>query len=129
MWVPVNTQVQQTTPFQVSTTEVFLQDRRSISLDELTELSDNSIFKFEQKPMKPYEKDEIVQMDITIEMNLNQLVIARDIYTFLDFLSDIGGIQGMLISGVALFMAFWNYNMLENYMVSKLYKLKPSHKD
>jgi len=33
--------------------------------------------------------------------------------------------QGMLISGVALFMAFWNFNMLENYMVTKLYKLKP----
>ena len=32
----------------------------------------------------------------------------------------------MLISGVALFMAFWNFNMLENYMVAKLYKLKPS---
>ena len=77
----------------------------------------------------PYEKDDIVQMDITFEMNLNQLVIARDIYTFLDFLSDIGGTQGMLISGVALFMAFWNYNMLENYMVGKLYKLKPSRQD
>ena len=32
----------------------------------------------------------------------------------------------MLISGVAVFMAFWNFNMLENYMVDKLYKLKPS---
>jgi len=55
------------------------------------------------------------------------MVVARDVYTFLDFLSDIGGMQGMLISGVALFMVFWNYNMLENYMVAKLYKLKPSH--
>ena len=35
----------------------------------------------------------------------------------------------MLISGVALFMAFWNTNMLENYIVEKLYKVKPSRKD
>jgi len=41
-------------------------------------------------------------------------------------LSDIGGMQGMLVSGVALFMTFWNFNMLENYIVAKLYKLKPS---
>jgi len=35
----------------------------------------------------------------------------------------------MLISGVALFMAFWNSNMLENYMVEKLFKLKPPRRD
>ena len=105
---------------------MFLQDVKSINMDDITELEDDTIFKLEQKPPMPYEKDDIVQMDITVEMNLNQKVVARDVYTFLDFLSDIGGIEGMLISGVALFMTFWNFNMLENYMVSKLYKLKPS---
>ena len=71
MWVPVNTQIQQTIPFLVSTTELFLQDVKSINLDDLTELSDSSVFKFEQKPVMPYEKDFVVQMDISIEMNLN----------------------------------------------------------
>ena len=60
-------------------------------------------------------------MDITVEMNLNQVIIARDGYTYLDFLSDIGGMQGMLISLIAFFISFWNYNHLENYMVSNLY--------
>ena len=72
-------------------------------------------------PLKPYEKDYNVQMDITVEMNLNQVIIARDGYTYLDFLSDIGGMQGMLISLIALFIGFWNYNHLENYMVSNLF--------
>ena len=46
-WVPVNTQIQQTIPFKVSTTELFLQDVKTINLDDLTELADNSIFKLE----------------------------------------------------------------------------------
>jgi len=69
--VPVNTQIQQTIPFKVSTTQLFLQDLKSINLDDITELEDNSIFKLDQKPVMPYEKDNIVQMDMTVEMNLN----------------------------------------------------------
>ena len=49
-------------------------------------------------------------------------MVARDGYTFLDLLADVGGIQGLLISGVAMFMAFWNYNYFDNYMASRLYK-------
>ena len=60
-------------------------------------------------------------MDITIEMNLNLKVIARAGYTILDFISDVGGIQAMLISLVAWVVAFWNYKMFDNYMVSRLY--------
>jgi len=71
MWVPVNTQIQQTIPFIVSTTELFLQDVKAISLDDLTELSNDSVFKLEPKPLMPYEKDAVVQMDISIMMNLN----------------------------------------------------------
>ena len=39
-------------------------------------------------PNRSYEKDEDVQLDITLEMNLDQIVIARDGYTVLDFISD-----------------------------------------
>lgn len=56
-------------------------------------------------------------------MNLNQLVIARDGYTALDFISDIGGMQGMLISGCAFVLAIWNYQNLDNFLVAKLYRL------
>ena len=55
------------------------------------------------------------------------MVIARDGYTFLDLLSDVGGLQGMLISGMAYVLAFWNYNHFDNFMVSRLYKIyKPN---
>ena len=93
-------------------------------MDELTELEDASIFKLDLMPMKPQEKDYNVQMDISIEMNLSQRVVARAGYTFLDYLSDIGGMQGMLISGVAYFLAFWNFNYFDDWMITRLYKMK-----
>ncbi len=35
----------------------------------------------------------------------------------------------MLISGAAVILSIWNHNQLENYMVSKLYKLVPARGD
>ena len=62
-------------------------------------------------------------MDITVEVNMNQKVIARDGYTFMDFLSDVGGMQGLLLSGIGYLIAICNYNMFDNFMVTRLYKL------
>ena len=42
-WLAINTQVQSQIPYQVSSTQLFLQDEM-INLDELTELSDGSVF-------------------------------------------------------------------------------------
>ena len=61
-------------------------------MDDLTELDDSTIFKLEMLPVKTYEKDYDAWMDFTIEMNLDQQVIARTGYTYLDFISDIGGL-------------------------------------
>ena len=67
-------------------------------------------------PIRPYEADYDVAIDITFEMNLDLKIISRDGYTALDWLSDIGGIQGIFISGLTIIIGFWNYNYLENYM-------------
>ena len=60
-------------------------------MDDLTQLTDATVFKIEGQPLRSYEKDYDAQMDITIEMNLDQNVISRDGYTILDWISDIGG--------------------------------------
>ena len=39
-----------------------------------------------------YEKDKNTAMDITFERDLNLQEVARDGYTILDWISDIGGI-------------------------------------
>ena len=63
-------------------------------------------------------------MDITIEMNLSESVIARAGYNLLDYLSAIGGMQAMLMSCVAYFLAIWNYNSFENFMVTRLFRMR-----
>ena len=67
-------------------------------------------------------------MDITFEMDLNLKVVARDGYTILDWISDIGGIQGILISALAIIIGYWNYNFFDNFMVSNLYRIQRSSK-
>ena len=95
-----------------------------INLDDFTELEDGSIFKIESQPLMSYEKDYDVQMDISFEMNLDQKVIARAGYTSLDYISDIGGMQGMLLSLMAWLIAIWNYNMFNDHLVTRLYKIE-----
>ena len=59
-------------------------------------------------------------------MNMDLNIIQRNGYTVLDILSDVGGLQGILISGISLFLGVWNYNNLENYLASKFYRFNPS---
>ena len=54
-------------------------------------------------------------------MSLDLLIVARNGYTVLDILSDVGGIESILISGVTLFLSVWNYRHFDSYMVSQLY--------
>ena len=104
-------------PFKVSATLLLLQDE-IVNFDDMTELEDETVFRLDELPIRSYEKDFDVQLDITVEMNLNQLVISRDGYTILDFISDMGGMQGMLMSGCAMVVMIWNYHYNENFLVS-----------
>ena len=94
-----------------------------VDLDALTEIEDNSIFQIEPLPIRSYEKDYCVQMDITIEMNMDKQTMTRSVYNAFDVLSDVGGIQGIIMSGIGLFIGIWNYNNFDNYMASQLYKI------
>lgn len=114
--------MRQTTPYKIQTTHLELQDEIA-DFDDLTALEDGRVFSLIKQPVISYEKDKNAQVDITIEMDLNRKVISRNGYTLLDLISDIGGIQGMLISGVAIVVGIWNYNMIDNHLVSRLYKL------
>ena len=75
-------------------------------------------------PRRSYEDDYEVQMAITIEMNLNKKTLIRSSYYVIDVLSDIGGISGIMMSFFAIILSIWNYNHFDNYMVSKLFKMR-----
>ena len=63
-------------------------------------------------------------MDITVEMNLSMNQVERAGYNFLDILSDVGGIQGLLFTFCGILLTVLNYNNFDNYLASRLYKIK-----
>ena len=92
-----------------------------LDLDEITLYEDASVFELEPKQISPYTFDDDVMANISIEMNLDLKFVSREGYTILDLISDIGGIQGIMLSFLAYVLSIFNYNLLENYMVSKLF--------
>ena len=52
------------------------------------------------------------------------IVIAREGYTVLDLLSDIGGIQSLIYSFLALVLSFLNYNYFDDFMITRLFRLE-----
>ena len=68
-------------------------------------------------------------MDISIEMSLDRRVVERTGYTVLELLSDIGGVQAILISALSLLLNIWNYNYLQDYMASNLFQFKKQHQE
>ena len=56
-------------------------------------------------------------------MDFDVIQYKKSSYHLFDFISDIGGIQSILISVFASLVSIWNYKMLDNYLVSRLYKL------
>lgn len=54
-------------------------------------------------------------------MSLNLNVVERDGYTILDLLSDVGGLEVILISGISLLLRALNHNFLDNFLISQLY--------
>ena len=55
-------------------------------------------------------------------MSMDQTLIQRSGYTILDILSDMGGMQNILISLISFTLSILNYNYLDNYLISKLFK-------
>ena len=104
-------------------TQLELQDL-ALNLDSITQLEDSSVFKLE--PLFPRSAEiegPYLVAQVSFEMNLDVVRIARDGYTVIDMLSDIGGMEAIIISGITIFLSFWNYKHFDSYMASNLYKL------
>ena len=63
-------------------------------------------------------------MDITFELDLDRKFIMRKSYNFLDLLSEVGGMIGILTVIFSSVVSSFNYNNFDNYMVSRLFKVK-----
>ena len=122
-WIPISTQVQQMKVFEVSKQDLALQDQ-PISLEQITEIKEPHSFQLNSIASRPFEYDgsEFVA-GIDIQNNLDFTSIWRDSYTFFDVLSDTGGMASALISLFLPLVGLLNYNHLESYISSRLFKI------
>lgn len=94
-----------------------------INLDEVTELQDSSVFRLVRMPSAPAEMElDNFIFGTGIQMNLDQTVISRTGYTFLDVLSDVGGLSSIVISALSIIIAVFNHNHFDTFLVTQLFK-------
>ena len=53
----------------------------------------------------PYEEDDDTWIMVTVEMDPNLMKYERTIYTFFDLLSDLGGLNGILMTIAGIIIA------------------------
>ena len=87
------------------------------------------LFRIQQLETRPYEKFDNTWVSVTVEMDLNVVHYERNVYTFFDMLSDVGGLNGILVTILAMFATLWNYNSFDNFMVSRLFKIQKPDED
>ena len=73
-------------------------------------------------PAQPHEKEDNVQISVTIGRNLDKKELHRVPYTVFDFLADIGGLLNILLIVMGSFVFAINTHRFDNKMVGKLFK-------
>ena len=108
--------------YQVIIGESNLQDL-IIDLDSVTEFQDD-IFEIKFNQLQTRIKDSSTVLFLAFEMSLDKHVITREHFSVLDLLGDIGGVQAILISLIQFILFFLNYHHFDQFMASKLFKIK-----
>ena len=73
---------------------------------------------------RQYSSDDSGVMDISIEMNLDQTYLIRQCFDILDLLSDVGGIQTIMLVLTSVVISVLNYGNFDTFMASRLFKIK-----
>ena len=100
-----------------------------LDLDQLTAFEDEDFFTFEEGPVLYrglIDDEQRTATRLIYQMNRNKKVLERTIYTSLDLLSDIGGIQGIFMSFFGIITAACNSTYFDEHLVSRLFKYKHS---
>ena len=63
-------------------------------------------------------------MDISIEMNLDRTYLIRQTFDILDLLSDVGGIQTIMVVFASVVVSVLNFGNFDTFLASRLYKIK-----
>ena len=63
-------------------------------------------------------------MSFSFYMNRDKTLVQRNVYSLLDLLSDIGGIQGLILSLFALVISLVNTERFEEHLIGQLFAYK-----
>lgn len=91
-----------------------------IQFSSLTE-DDLRIFNNKWTTNRPYEFPDNVHLQVTFEFDLTLYKVDRDVYSILDWVGDIGGLNEGLFFFFGLLLAIFQYNAMEQFLVEHLY--------
>ena len=100
-------------------TDLRLQDS-FYQFSELTE-DERRIFNNRYQKSRPYEFPDNVHVQVTYEFNLDLHRIDRDVYSVLDWISDIGGLKDGLILVIIVVVSFLNFYKFDHYLIENLF--------
>ena len=88
------------------------------------------MFKLNKVENRPFEIDGLdFVAGIDIQNNLDQTVLIKISYTTLDVLANVGGLATALSKLVVAIIGLMNYNQLENFMASRVYRINADDAD
>ena len=94
-----------------------------MNLDELTQLEDSSVFRFEKISTRPAEAFDAHVYSLTCGVSPDILVITRNGFTVFDILYNVGGFLSVMNTIIGLVLSILNDKHIESYMVSHLFRI------
>ena len=80
-------------------------------------------FQIDQYTVRPYEFSDNVHIAVSYELDPNYHKVDVQVYTGLDMLADIGGLQYSLFMLFSFLLMIFHHNKMENYLVSEMFRI------
>ena len=128
-YIPISSQIRQISQYRVHLAHLELQDYDTINLDQVTVINLENLFSVKKMEYIPYEMPNNVWTSVTFDLSLDLITYERKVYTAFDMFSDVGGLLGLLVSFFSLLSWIWNYQSFDNYLASRLFKIKRESED
>ena len=72
--------------------------------------------------MRPYEFRDRVHLQVSYEFDLTLHRIDRDVYSILDWIGDVGGLNEGLFLFFSVILAYFQFYDYENFLVDRLFR-------
>lgn len=128
--MPISSSSRTDVPFTIDRTDLYEADINSWSFsgnnaNDIPFLNKESLFTIRRLPSLPRETNDPTLMSVTFEVSEERGIKQRtNIVFFFDLLALIGGLSLTIYALLSLFMSVMNFNRMENWLVSQLYKMR-----